>query len=160
MVAPSPARAPRGYFEIGVYQPSKSENVGTLLRSAYQLGAAGVFLIGSRFQRQCSDTCHADRHIPVRQFATWEQFKAAQPHGTDLVAVESPEYGGRWLSGFTHPERAVYLLGNESRGLPAEVVKQCGRVVSIESLRQPSYNVAVAGSLVMYHRLASRSLTP
>lgn len=153
----APARQSRGFFEIGVYQPSKSQNVGTLLRSAYQLGAAGVFVIGPRFERQCSDTCQTHRHIPLRQYATWEQFKAAQPHATPIVAVESPEYGGRWLSRFAHPERAVYLLGNESKGLPSEIVRDCQQVVSIESLRQPSYNVAVAGSLVMYHRLASRS---
>ncbi len=149
----------RGYFEIGVFQPSKSENVGTLLRSAYQLGAAGVFVIGARFRRQPGDTCNAPAHIPLREYATFEDYLAARPHGSELVAVESPEYGGRWLNTFTHPSRASYLLGNESYGLPAEIVKQCGRVVSVESLRQPSYNVAVAGSLVMYHRLTSRSLS-
>ncbi len=148
----------RGYFEIGVYNPKRAVNLGTLMRSAYQLGAAGAFVIGSRYKRQHSDTCHADLHIPLREFATFDQFKAARPHGADLVAIESPEYGGKWLSSFTHPMRCVYLLGAEDSGLPEDVVKQCNRVVSIESLRQPSYNVAVAGSLVMYHRLASRSL--
>lgn len=154
---PSPLRANRGWFEIGVYRPRHGQNVGTLLRSAYQLGAAGVFVIDGKLRRQSSDTCHTDRHLPVREYASWEQFVATRPAGAELVAVESPEYGGRWLSTFTHPDRALYILGNESAGIAPEIVRQCNRVVSIESLRQPSYNVAVAGSLVMYHRLASRN---
>ncbi len=152
-------RTPRGFFEIGVYRPKRECNVGTLLRTAYQLGAAGVFVIGARFRRQPGDTCKSDLHIPLREFATFEDFVAARPHGSTLVAVESPEYGGKWLNGFSHPMRTQYLLGSEDSGLPVEIVKQCAAVVSIESLRQPSYNVAVAGALVMYHRLASRSLS-
>lgn len=158
-ITAAPARRqPRGYFEIGVFNPKHSVNVGTLMRSAYQLGAAGVFVIGNRYKRQSSDTCHTDLHVPLREFESFDAFKAARPHGAELVAVESPEYGGQWLSSFTHPMRSIYLLGSEDAGLPPEIVRQCNRVVSIESLRTPSYNVAVAGSLVMYHRLASRSV--
>lgn len=153
---PTPLRCNRGYFEIGIYRPQHGCNVGTLLRSAYQLGAAGVFIIGPRYKRQASDTTHTEFHVPLREYPSWEAFMAGRPRGAELVAVESPEYGGRWLSEFTHPLRGQYLLGSESTGLPAEVVKQCHHVVSIEALRQPSYNVAVAGSLVMWHRLASR----
>lgn len=39
----------RGFFEIGVYHPKTAENIGTLLRSAYQCGASGVFTIGTRW---------------------------------------------------------------------------------------------------------------
>lgn len=35
----------RGYFEIGVYHPKTPMNVGTLWRSAYQLGAAGGSIV-------------------------------------------------------------------------------------------------------------------
>lgn len=156
MVATPTQRQPRGFFEIGVFNCKRSVNLGTLMRSAYQLGAAGVFVIGSRYKRQSSDTCHADLHIPLREFDCFDAFKASRPKGAQLIAVESPEYGGKWLSAFSHPMQAIYMLGAEDHGLPPEVVKQCQQVVSIESLRQPSYNVAVAGSLVMYHRLASR----
>jgi len=36
-----------GYFEIGILHPRNSANVGTLWRSAYQLGASGIFIIGA-----------------------------------------------------------------------------------------------------------------
>ena len=58
----------RGYFEIGIYQGKTPANLGTLWRSAFQLGAAGIFLIGNRFKKHASDTTSAYRHIPLRQY--------------------------------------------------------------------------------------------
>jgi len=56
------------------------------------------------------------------------------------------------LSEFSHPPEALYVLGSEATGLPDHVKKDCDFIVTIESFRYASYNVAVAGSLVMYHR--------
>jgi len=140
----------RGYFEIGIYHTKTGGNIGTLWRSAYQLGAAGIFTIHRRYKRQASDTCNAMRHIPLREYANWDGFLAARPRGAQLVAVEM---GGRPLSKFVHPEQAIYLLGAEDYGLPQYILDQCQHVISLESVVQPCYNVAVAGSIVMYHRV-------
>ena len=140
----------RGYFEIGVYHTKTPVNLGTLLRSAYQLGAAGVFTVGRRYSSQSSDTCKAWRHIPVRHFATLDELVNGLPMGCPLVGVEM---GGTPLSGFKHPARAAYLLGAEDYGLVPDALLRCHAVVSIEAVRVPSFNVAVAGSLVMYDRL-------
>lgn len=35
------------YFAIGIYHPKTEMNMGTLWRSAYQLGASYIFTIGS-----------------------------------------------------------------------------------------------------------------
>jgi tRNA G18 (ribose-2'-O)-methylase SpoU len=139
----------RGYFEIGIYQGKTPMNIGTLWRSAYQLGAAGIFVIGKRYKRQASDTLKTHRHIPFREFETFEHFESARPYGCQLIGVEM---GGTLLSGYRHPERATYLLGSEDGGLPGHVLAKCQQVVSLEALNSLSYNVAVAGSLVMYHR--------
>ena len=66
------------------------------------------------------------------------------------------EMGGEKLSSFIHPVRAVYLLGSEVDGLPKEVLSRCQHVVEIESVNYASFNVAVSGSLVMYHRLITK----
>ena len=34
-----------GYFEIGIYNGKTEVNMGTLWRSAYQLGASGIFIV-------------------------------------------------------------------------------------------------------------------
>ena len=137
------------YFEIGIFNPRNSANVGTLWRSAYQLGAAGIFIIGRPYRRQTSDTANAQALIPLRQFAAFEDFLEARPVGAQLVGIEM---AGVPLAGFKHPERAIYLLGAEDSGLPQRILTACNFVVAIESLRSQSYNLAVSGSIVMYHR--------
>ena len=139
----------RGYFEIGIYQGKTPSNLGTLWRSAFQLGAAGIFLIGNRFHKQASDTVQAYRHIPLREYKDFDHFQETRPYNCMLVGVEM---GGRNLSTYNHPERAIYLLGAEDSGLPNIVRDKCQSIISLEAVNTLSYNVAVAGSLVMYHR--------
>lgn len=124
----------RGYFEIGIFQGKTEQNVGTLWRSAYQLGAGG---------------------IPLRQFQDIETFLDSLPIDCPVIGVEM---GGIPLSKFSHPERAIYLLGAEDHGLADKAKEHCNSIVSLESVRTESYNVAVAGSIVMYDRFAKRSL--
>jgi rRNA methylases len=144
----------RGYFEIGIYRSKTAPNLGTLWRSALQLGAAGIFVIGQRYKLQPSDVFRSWRHIPLRQFDTFEQFLDARPHDCPIVGVEM---GGTTLTEYRHPQRAIYLLGAEDHGLPNRVRDQCQAIVSLEALGPLSYNVAVAGSLVMYHRQFGRA---
>ena len=139
----------RGYFEIGIYHTKTVANVGILWRSAYQLGAVGVFTIGKRYPYQASDTLKTYRHVPMREFLTFEDFLKSKPKNARLIGIE---IGGKPLSECNHPEQAIYLLGAEDKGLPDDIIKQCDMLVSIESLRTESYNVSVAGSLVMYSR--------
>lgn len=138
------------YFEIGIYNPRNSENIGTLWRSAWQLGAAGIFTIGRPYKLQTSDTSAAHRLIPLRHYPTFDDFLLARPLGALLVGVE---IGGQPLATFKHPDQAIYLLGSEDMGLPEKVLAHCNAVVAIEAINRASYNVAVSGSIVLYHRL-------
>lgn len=139
----------RGYFEIGIYRGKTPSNLGTLWRSAFQLGASGIFIIGDRFRKESSDTIKAWRHIPIRAYTDFEHFLSCRPHSCLLVGIEM---GGISLTSYRHPERALYLLGAEDVGLPENVIEKCNNLISLDAVRTESYNVAVAGSLVMYHR--------
>ena len=79
-----------------------------------------------------------------------EEMKSSAAREAPIVGVEM---GGTPLPEFEHPVRAVYLLGAEDGGLPNQVREQCHSVVSLPSVRLESYNVAQAGTLVMYDRL-------
>ncbi|MEN6410477.1 MAG: TrmH family RNA methyltransferase [Anaerolineaceae bacterium] len=138
------------YFEIGIYHPRNDVNVGTLWRSAYQLGAAGIFTVGKPYKRQTSDTSNTHVQIPLRCYETIEEMLAARPMGAVLVGVE---IGGAPLAAYKHPQCAIYLLGSEDMGLPPKAAALCNDLIAIESVNRASYNVAVAGSIVMYHRL-------
>lgn len=139
----------RGYFEIGIYNGKTPANLGTLWRSAFQLGASGIFLIGHRFYKQASDTVKAWKHVPLREYYDFNHFLSCRPYDCILVGVEM---GGKPLAKFHHPERAIYLLGAEDNGIPQRIMDECNCVISLEAVRTESYNVAVAGSLIMYHR--------
>lgn len=139
----------RGYFEIGIYHGKNVRNLGTLWRSAYQLGAAGIFVIGARFPKQASDTVKSWRHVPCRSYVDFDHFASCRPDGALLVGVEM---GGRPLQGYCHPESAIYLLGAEDHGLPDAILEKCNSRISLNAIRTESFNVAVAGSIVMYHR--------
>ncbi len=141
----------RGFFEIGIFHNKTEENIGTLWRSAYQLGAAGIFTIGRRYSTQCSDTYKTWRHIPLRHYNDFGDFNNHRVFDVPLIGIEM---GGTNLKEFDHPQRAIYLLGAEDHGLPNDVLEQCQYCVSLSSIRQPSFNVAVAGSIVMYDRVS------
>lgn len=144
----------RGFFEIGIYRGKTPANVGTLWRTAFQMGAAGIFTVGRRYPNQASDTVQAWKHVPMREFLDFEALLAGLPFSTPIVAVEM---GGRPLANFTHPERAVYLLGAEDHGIPPAILARCHHVVSLPAIRTASYNVAVAGAMVMNDRLTKRN---
>lgn len=146
----------RGYFGIGIENCKSGANVGTLWRSAHNLGASFIFTIGNRYRYQASDTTKAWRSIPLFQYPTFDDFYANLPHDCQLIGVEFPHEKARPLPEFVHPERCVYLLGAEDHGLSKRAMEKCHRFVFIPSLM--CLNVSVAGSLIMYDRHLPRKV--
>jgi tRNA G18 (ribose-2'-O)-methylase SpoU len=144
-----------GYFGIGIYQVKRSENVGMLWRSAYQLGASFLFTIGSRYKPQSDDVYKSWRRVPLFRYDGFDEMVNAAAYSCLLVGVE---IGGETLPTFVHPERAMYILGAEDGGLPHEIAARCHHLISIPAVRVASYNVAVAGTLVMYDRMTKAVL--
>jgi tRNA G18 (ribose-2'-O)-methylase SpoU len=142
------------HFGIGIYMGKNWENVGILWRGAYQLGASYIFTVGDRYRRQLTDTEKSWLHIPLFHYQTFEQMKESAPLSAPLVAIEE---GGTPLPDFAHPPRSVYLLGAEDSGLPRQILQQCHYHISIPAVRKASYNVAIAGTLVMYDRMGKMS---
>lgn len=140
----------KGYFGVGIYRPKRLANVGILYRSAYIMGASWVFTIGQRYTRQASDTTDTTSQIPLYEYETFDQLLTNLPKNVEIVAVEQ---GGQSLDKFSHPRRAIYLMGAEDHGLPSEMLNQCNYCVEIPSLHPYSLNVGVAGSIVLYDRL-------
>ena len=143
----------RGYYGIGVYHPKTVENIGTLWRSAHNFGADFIFTIGKRYQRQASDTTKAERHIPLYEYESFEDFKEHLPRGCQMVFVEQTE-GSRNVKDIIHPETAVYILGAEDYGVPEEMMRGYKKI----HIDTPMcLNVAVAGSIILYDRKSKLS---
>lgn len=147
-------RADRGYWGVGLYQPKKQFNVGTLLRNAHAFNAAFCFMVGQRFPRQATDTARAWRHMPIYRYSDMDDLLAHLPYECALIGVELADRAIE-LPRFTHPERAAYLLGTEDDGLPPDVLARCKHVVCIPNVAH-SLNVASVGTVVMYDRAAKR----
>lgn len=141
----------RGFYGIGIVGSKTPINVGTLWRSAGILGASFMFTAGRRYPQQASDTIKAWKHTPFFEFDNAEALFDAIPKGCVPIAVEIDERA-KPLQTLAHPERAVYILGAEDTGVPPRVLERCACVVSIPG--DHSLNVAVAGSIVLYDRIA------
>lgn len=147
-------RQSRGYFGIGVENLKTKSNLGTLWRSAYNFGASFIFVIGNRYKRQCSDTVKAYRSIPLYEYINSEHFLNSRPLDCMLIGVEINERS-RNITGYCHFERAIYLLGPEDGSLSPRLVDKCHSIVEIPS--KQCLNVATAGSIIMYDRIAKEN---
>ncbi len=114
------------------------------------MGASFIFTIGHRYKKQASDTTVAHRSIPLFEFTELRELTSSQPRESLLIGIEQSSET-EVLTQTAHPERALYLLGAEDEGLPADILSQCQRILEIPSTR--CLNVGVAGSIVMYDRL-------
>jgi len=137
-----------GFYAIGIYETKEKNNIGTLWRSAQNFGADYIFTIGERYKKQRSDTTKAWRNIPLFEYKDFDDFKNHIPRDAELVFIEQTE-DAKNLADFTHPKRAIYILGAEDYGIPEELMRG-HRKVEIES--PMCLNVAVAGSIIMYDR--------
>lgn len=143
----------RGYFGIGIEDGKTPENIGGLWRSAHAFGAAFIFTVGHRYPQQPTDTTKAWRHIPLLEYEDADDLVARLPRDSELVGVDNIG-APRPLVSFHHPERAVYVLGAEDRGLSDAMQECCTWIVEIPT----SYclNVATAGAIVLYDRTTDR----
>ncbi len=139
-----------GYFGIGCINMKTKDNYGTLFRTAQVFGADYLFLIGSKFKIQKTDTMKSWKHLPVFQYDNFDDFKRHLPFNTKLIGIEMTETAIS-LNNYKHPKQACYILGAEDKGLPENVIEFCNEIIFLPGER--SLNVSVAGSIVLYDRL-------
>ena len=139
----------RGYVGIGIARNKYEVNTGTLIRSARLFGADYVFTVGARYRPQASAVGH-DKHIPIVHYPDEATFLDSRPRNAALVAIENTP-GATTLPRYTHPERAVYVLGAEDSGVPRPIMRAADATVTIPGLDY-SLNVSTAGSIVLYDR--------
>jgi|SRR5579885_2026064 len=144
----------KGFFGIGIWNYQYDCNAGTLWRSAYAFGADFLFTVGRKYKRQASDTPNVTQNLPYFAYESTEEFYERLPVGARVVCVEiSDELKTYDLTGFVHPHRAVYVLGSETQTLPPKTLRD-NLIVTIPTAI--CLNVSVAGSVVLYDRVAKR----
>lgn len=153
MTRKSVARDTRGWCAIGIEGGKDPRNLGVLWRSAVCLGASYVFTTGRRFEKSCADTPKSWKKLPCFSYESTEDFLAHRPYDVPLIGVELTEEA-KPLESFSHPERAIYLLGPKDGSLSLRAQDACQQLVSFDSAY--CLNVAMAGTVLLYDRQTKR----
>ena len=128
-------------------------NLGTILRTAEAVGGAGVILLDGSTDpydpavvRATMGALFAQRFVraSLDEFARWKQRTRAQLVGTSPTAKED-------YCRVTYRHPTILLMGEERKGLPAELQALCDVMVRIPMVGQSdSLNLAIATSLMLY----------
>jgi TrmH family RNA methyltransferase len=136
-------------------------NLGTMLRTGDAVGAGGLILIDDCADPFSVEAVRASMGAVFTQAiaqARWEDFIAWLRAGTDepdaqLVAASLRDATDYRTAAYAAP--CFLMVGNESRGLPAEYEDACDlRVTMPMRGRADSLNAAVAGAVLAYEALA------
>lgn len=132
-------------------------NLGTMLRTGDAVGAGGLILIDDCADPFSVEAVRASMGAVFTQAiaqARWEDFIAWLRGGDgQLVAASLRDAQDYRTAPYAAP--SFLMVGNESRGLPAEYEDACDLRVTIPMLgRADSLNAAVAGAVLAYEALA------
>lgn len=147
-----------GFFGVGVEQSSKERNAGNLIRTTHAFGGSFFFFIKPVVdlkELRHSDTSKAVENLPLYNFNSPQEL--ILPAKCTLVGVELTDESIE-LPSFRHPKAAAYVLGPEKGNLSDEMQERCDFIVKIPM--KFCVNVAMAGAIVLYDRLLSRSRFP
>lgn len=131
-------------------------NLGTLLRTCDAVGACMAVPDTPHYHEALARGDTLIRRPCIHWVGPTQRawVEAERATGTRIVAVELAEDAVALPRLQPARERTIVLLGNESHGIPEDVVADADACVEIPMLGVgASLNVAVAGSLVLY-RLA------
>ncbi|CAL1145087.1 unnamed protein product [Cladocopium goreaui] len=135
-----------------IFNVSKKQNFGTLLRSACAFGVSEVLVVGAKkiatFGNQGTMA-----HANVRHFETLQAAKAElAARGARICGIEIDDTAQAVTQ---HPftGSTAFMLGNEGEGMSQAQREACDFFVYIpqHTGATASLNVAIAGSIVLHH---------
>jgi TrmH family RNA methyltransferase len=154
------AAARRAGLALVLVDVADPGNAGTLLRAAESAGAGAVLFCGGSVD-PCNPKCvrasaGAVFHVPVTNGGeAVEVLEAVADAGLRRVATTA--HGATPYDRVDLTGPVAIVLGNEARGLPAEVLEAVELTVSIPTVgRTESLNVAMAGSVLCLEALRQR----
>ena len=130
-------------------------NLGTLARTFYTLGGAGLLLpehksagLGPQARRSAAGAL--DKLPTARVTNLGHALDECEEYGLALYAAVGPS--PKAVSAFDTPLDlpAVLVLGNEERGIRPDILKRCSTLLTIPQARTfNSFNVAQAGAILL-----------
>lgn len=139
---------------VALDQVQDSGNVGTLARTIYALGGAGLVLMRHRGaalgQRAHKAAAGALNYLPVARIHNMARFLMSCQERNMVAYYAGTDSGCKSVFSMPISWPAVLVLGNEEKGVRPLVAKSCQAGVTLPmSGRFDSLNVAQAGSMLL-----------
>lgn len=145
---------PPGAVFVALYRIANPGNLGTIIRTADAVGAAGVILIGDTADPFSPPAVKASMgslfavevaHTPdPAEFFAW-----ASRHGVTVLATSGAADEEHWDADYRPP--LAFLLGSEREGLPPDLLAGASRRLRIPMVGTvDSLNIGVAASIMLY----------
>jgi tRNA G18 (ribose-2'-O)-methylase SpoU len=134
-------------------------NLGALCRTAEAFRLKGLVLPDlaiaqtAAFRNLAASTHHWQPLLACDAVALLEWMKQAQQEGYSLIALHADPGNDAAiaLSQFAFPRQSLLVLGRELTGIPAQVLAECDRIVTILQFgRVQSLNVQTAAAIAIY----------
>ena len=141
----------------GILDP---QNLGSIIRSAYCLGANGVVIPADRAASVTATVMKASAgsadKLPIARVTNLSRtIDDLKDKGFWVFGAET--YGGKDIREHNFDVPVVLVLGSEERGIRALVKKKCDFLVTIPMVSKfDSFNVAVAAGIIQYAILIHR----
>lgn len=139
---------------VALHHAGNPGNLGTIVRTADAVGAAGVLLLGDTADPYAPAAVKASMGslfgLPVVAVPSPDDFLGwARSHGVAVLAASGYASEAHWTVDFRPP--LALLLGSEGEGLPAELLAAADRRVRIPMVgTAESLNLAVASGVLLY----------
>jgi len=151
---PAAASVEDGAVWLALEEVRDPGNLGTIIRTADAVGAAGIILIGAC----CDPYSHECVRATMGSVFAMPLVRTERKVFLEWVAGWRGDVVGTHLSGAEDFRTAAYrapvllTMGSEGPGLSPELTAACRRLVKIPMAGQlDSLNLAVATALVLYH---------
>jgi len=150
---------------ILLYNIRSEHNVGSIFRTADAAGVDKIYLAGytpapiDRFGRPVQKIAKvalgAEKAIPWEQKVTLELtlelIQELKEKGTQIVSIEQAEISVGYKE-FSQTKDVVYILGDEVRGVPQEILDASDVVVEIPMKgKKESLNVSVTAGIILFN---------
>ncbi len=145
----------------GILDP---QNLGSVIRSAYCLGANGVVIPSDRSASVTPAVLKASagsaRHLPIARVTNLSRtMDDLKNRGFWIYGADAR--GGKSIREQDFSEPAALVLGSEFRGLRPLIRRKCDFLISIPMAGDfDSLNVAVAAGIIQYEILLQRLVKP
>jgi TrmH family RNA methyltransferase len=146
---------------VALVDVSDPGNLGTVLRTADAVGAAGVIVVGQSVDPYHPTAVKASMgslfHVPIARAGSVETLLDwTLARGVSSVATSAGAKQSYQQAGYRYP--LLLLLGSEGEGLPASAIEAADQAVAIPMAgRTSSLNLAVAAGILLYELSAKLS---